>query len=79
MTWALDGVAQWIGRRPVNPGVAGSIPSLGHMPGLQAMSSVEGTARGNHTLMFLSLSSLYLLPSLKINKILKKKSDWVPP
>ena len=54
--------------QPVNQRVAGSIPSLGHMPGLQARSPVEGQVRGNHILMFLSLS--FSLPSLlqKVNK-----------
>ena len=31
---ALAGVAQWIECQPANQRVAGSIPSLGHMPGL---------------------------------------------
>ena len=42
--------------QPMNQRVAGSIPSLGHTPGLQARSPVGGSTRGNHTLMFLSLS-----------------------
>ena len=40
---ALAGVAQWAECRPMNQRVTGSIPSLGHMPGLQAMSPVGGT------------------------------------
>ena len=39
---ALSGIAQWIERRPPRQGVAGSIPSLGHMPGLWARSPVGG-------------------------------------
>ena len=39
---ALAGVAQWIEHQPVNRRVAGSIPSLGHMPVLRARSPVWG-------------------------------------
>ena len=39
---ALAGVAQWIECRPVNQKVAGSIPSLVHIPGLLARSPVGG-------------------------------------
>ena len=39
---ALASVAQWIECQPENQRVAGLIPSLGHMPGLQARSSVGG-------------------------------------
>ena len=39
--WALVCVAQWIEYRPVGQGVAGSIPGLGHMPGLWARSLVR--------------------------------------
>ena len=39
---ALAGVAQRIERQPSNQRVAGSIPSLGHTPGLQARSPVGG-------------------------------------
>ena len=39
---ALAGVSQWIEGWPSNQRVAGSIPSLGHMPGLQASSPVGG-------------------------------------
>ena len=41
------------------------------MPRLPARSPVELSERGNHTLLFLSLS----LCSLKINKILKKQTN----
>ena len=41
---ALAGVAQRIECRPVNPWVTSSIPSLGHMPRLQARS-IEGDMR----------------------------------
>ena len=36
----LAGVAQWIECWPMNQWVTGSIPSLGHMPGLQSWSPV---------------------------------------
>ena len=39
---ALAGVAQWIECRPCEQRAAGSIPSLGHMPGLRARSLVGG-------------------------------------
>ena len=39
---SLAGVAQWIERWPGNQRVTGSIPSLGHMPGLWARSPVWG-------------------------------------
>ena len=39
---SLAAVAQWIECQPVNQGVAGSIPSLGHLAGLQARSPVGG-------------------------------------
>ena len=56
---ALAGVAQWIEHQPMNQGVASLILTIGHMPGRER-------SRGNHTLMFLSLSSS--LPLSKINK-----------
>ena len=42
---ALAGVAQSIECRPVNQRVAGSIPSLLHMPELQARSPVGGAGQ----------------------------------
>ena len=63
---ALAGMAPWIDHRPVNGGVAGSVPGegmcLGRRPG-QAPS--WGHVRGNRTLMFLSLSSSFP-PSLPL-------------
>ena len=42
--WALTGVrAQWTEHQPANQRVTGSIPSVGHMPGLGARSPVGGT------------------------------------
>ena len=38
----LAGVAQWTEHQPAYQRVAGSIPSLGHMPGLWARSLVGG-------------------------------------
>ena len=58
-TWVLAGVAQWIECWPVNQRVTNWIPSqgtcLGCGPGLQGVGG--GHIRGNHTSMFLSLSS----------------------
>ena len=54
---ALAGVAQWMECWPANQSVPGLIPGLGHMPGLRAGYPMRGHTRGNHTLMFLSLSS----------------------
>ena len=71
MNVALGGVAQWIECWPVNRRVAGSIPSL-TLPHAWVAGQVRsrGCMRGNHTLIFPSLS--YSLPlSLKIN--LKKR------
>ena len=61
---SLVRVAQWIGCWPANQRVAGLIPSLGTCLGGRP-GPYRGLGRGNHTLMFLSLS-----PSLspKINK-----------
>ena len=61
MSLALADVAQWIECWTANQRVTSSIPSLGHMFGLQASSPIGGTWKGNHTLMFLSLS--FSLPS----------------
>ena len=73
----LTDVAQWIECWPGNQRVTGLIPSqAGHTPGLWARSPVGGrgrVARGNHALMFLSLS-LSPPSSLSINKIFKKSS-----
>ena len=72
----LAGMAQWIECQPANQRVTGSIPSLEHIPGFGPGPS-GGHARGNHTLMFLSLS--FSFPSLKINnffKNLKKRKKW---
>ena len=69
---ALTPVAQWIERHPANQRVASSIPSqgtcLGCGPGPRVVGQVpsRGYLRGNHTLMFLSLS--FSLPSLSENK-----------
>ena len=56
----------------LNQGVSGSIPRQGTSWVVGQVLS-EGHVRGNHTLMFLSLSLSSSLPlSLKINKIFKK-------
>ena len=70
ITKVLTGVAQLSGRHPTNQKVAGSIPCqgtcLGCGPGPQWRW--QGHARGNHTLLFLSLSPTRPL-CLKMNKI----------
>ena len=53
---ALAGVAQWIECWPVNRKVAGSIPNQGTCLGWGPVPS-GGGVRGNHTLLFLFLSS----------------------
>ena len=66
---ALAGMAQWIEHRPANQRVAGSIPSGGTLWVVGQVPS-RGHVRGNHTLMFLSLSPSLPL-SLETN-LLKK-------
>ena len=60
---ALGGVAQWIEHQPAYEPKGRRFDSQsGHIPGLQARLPVGGVRkRGNHTLMFLSLS--FSLPS----------------
>ena len=67
---ALAGVAQWTERGPVNQRVTSSIPSQGTCLGCSQDwgRRLGEQARGNHTLMFLSLPPSLPL-SLKINKI----------
>ena len=60
MKRALAGVAQWIEHQTANQGVTGSIPSQGTCLGC-GPSPQWGAWRGNHTLIFLSLS--FSLPS----------------
>ena len=70
---ALAGAAQWIECQPENQRVAGLIPSQGTCLVAGQVPSGGGCMRGNHTLMFLSLS--FSLPSplsLKINKYFLK-------
>ena len=74
----LAGVAQWIECQPANQRVTSSIPSQGTCLGCRA-GSQWGLVRGNHTLMFLSLSPSLPL-SLKINLFKKhikgSLSEW---
>ena len=65
--YTLPGVAQWIECWLVKQRVAGSIPSLGHMPGLWTRSPVGG-ARETTTHVDVSLP-VFLPPfsCLKIN------------
>ena len=51
----LAGVAQWIECQPANQRVTGSIPSRAHA-WVAGWVPSRGCARGNHTLIFLSLS-----------------------
>ena len=75
----LAGVARWIERQPANQRVTGLIPShgpcLGCGPGLPPS---RGRMRGNHILMFLSLSFSIpsRLPKNKYIKILKRTIAW---
>ena len=52
---ALAGVAQWSERRPANQRVAVQFPVRAHVWVAGQVPS-RGRMRGNHTLMFLSLS-----------------------
>ena len=65
-SWALAGMAQWIELQPANQRVTGSIPSQGTCL-IVAKVPKKGHRRGNHTLMFLSLS-FSLLSLSKVNK-----------
>ena len=62
--FALAGVAQWIECGPANQRVACSIPSLGPMPGLQAMFPVGGAWEATTGKCF----SPSLSPSLPLSK-----------
>ena len=59
-TWALAAVAQWIQCWPVDPSVAGSMPSLEHKPGLWARAPVG--------LSFSWCFSPFLSPSFPLSK-----------
>ena len=75
MTLAV--VAQWIECWPVNQRVAGSVPSLGHMPVLWARSPV-GSVREATNISPTSMCLFLFFPSLpsplskKMNKIFLK-------
>ena len=65
----LAGVTQWIECQPANQRVTSSIPTQGTYLGCRT-DGQQGHMRGNHTLMFLSLS--FFLPSpLSKNKQIK--------
>ena len=64
--YALAGVAQWIKCQPANQRVICSIPSQGTCLGCGPGPPVERHMRGNHTMIFLSLS--FSLPSLLSKK-----------
>ena len=65
---ALAGVAQWFECQSENQRVAHSIPSLGHVPGLQARSPVEGVQEATTHWCFSPFPSPSFHLSLKINK-----------
>ena len=69
---ALAGVVQWVEYRPAKQRVTGSIPSLGHMPGLQARSLVGGAQEATTYGCFSPSLSPTLPLCLKINNIFKK-------
>ena len=62
---ALAHVAQWIERWPANQRVAGSIPNQGICLGCRPGPQYGVHMRGNHTLMFPSLSFSLLSPLSK--------------
>ena len=63
LTIALAGVAPWIECWPASQKGHSFDSQSGHIPGLQARSPVGHLGmRGNHTLMFLSLSFPLLSP-----------------
>ena len=70
-------MAQWIELRPANQRVTGLIPSQGTCLGCCPGPS-RGHARGNNTLVFLSLSFslVSLLSKNKLIKFKKKKKDY---
>ena len=51
----MAGVTQWIEHQPANQRVAGSIPSQAYA-WVAGRVHNKGHTRGNHTLMFLSIS-----------------------
>ena len=57
---ALAGVAQWIDCQPANQWVTSSIPSLGHTPGVAGQVPSGGHLRDNHTVTFSPSLSLSL-------------------
>ena len=63
----LTGVAQWVEHQPVNQRITGSIPSLGHMPGLQVRSPVGGAQEAT-THCFSPCISPSLPLFLRVNK-----------
>ena len=71
-SYALAGVAQWIECQPANPRVASSIPSQAHA-WVAGQVPIWGCARGDHTLMFPSLSFSFPSPLSK-DKILKRQT-----
>ena len=69
---ALPGMAQWIEHRPSNRRVTGSIPSLGHMPGLQARSPVGGAQEVTTHQCFSLSPSLPFSKNKQINSFKKE-------
>ena len=68
----LAGMAQWIEHRPANQRVTGQFPVRAHA-WVAGQGPSKGCARGNHTLMFLSLSFSLSSHLSKINQSIKSK------
>ena len=73
----LAGMAQWIEHRPANQRVTGQFPVRAHA-WVAGQGPSKGCARGNHTLMFLSLSFSLSSPLSKINQSIKSKKKKEP-
>ena len=70
---ALAGVAQWTEHQPANQRVTGWIPSLQAGAWVVGQVPSRGRVRGNHALMFLSLSFSLPSPLSKTKNLYKKK------
>ena len=68
------GVAQWIECQPTNQRIVVRFPVRAHT-WVAGQDPSRGCVRGNHTLMFLSLSFSSLPLFLKINKLLKRERE----
>ena len=75
MDFALAGVAQWTEHQPVNPRVAGSIPSQGRCLSYRPGPQWGATERQPHIDVSFPLSPSFSL-SLKRNEIFLKNVYW---